>query len=547
MPHWSRNSIIVSLLFLSFSLTAQKPRIVWSTYFSGANGVTSIGNDLALDKKGNVYMAATTDSKDLGYNGFNGPNPGLTDPILVKFDSLGNRVWATYFGFSVYDDTGESVAIDDSGNVYFAGVFNGTTSFLAKISPSCKLIWSKSFSGDFKTQVKAITVDAYGNIFLTGSTWSASGIAQDGHDNTYGTDGTFTGNSDAFLLKFNSAGDLKWGTYCGGFFQDDGKDVITDSYGNVYIIGTTYSDSGIAANGFDNVGDPQYGDAFIVKYDSEGALIWGTYFGGAGEDQGLSIALDTQGDFFYAGGRTLGSPNLAYHGYDSTIGNYDAWLAKFTLDGNRVWSTYYGSSESPVIYDQCNSLAVDESGNIYMAGLTLSTTEIAFGGFDTTYNGRFDAFMVKFSGGGKPVWGSYFGGPGDDVSNAVVAGNGKVFMTGSAMSDTLSYQGFDNTYNGSIDAYLIDVTEKPIITNITEELQLQIFPNPSSGNFSIQFNSQCENTNVQLINELGQNIPITERKFVYKIEISSDGNSPGIYFAKINTQKGPIFRKVVIK
>ena len=149
------------------------------------------------------------------------------------------------------------------------------------------------FSGDFKIQIPKIkesvrsfvggnscTIDALGNIYMTGMTFSSSGIATAGAHQTANA-----GLTDAFLVKFNSSGVRQWGTYYGGGGPDDGFSCTTDASGNVYMTGQAQQQ--MAASGIATPGSHQsaygggYNDAFLVKFDSNGLRQWGTYYGGS--------------------------------------------------------------------------------------------------------------------------------------------------------------------------------------------------------------------------------------------------------------------------
>ncbi|MBN8651945.1 MAG: SBBP repeat-containing protein [Cytophagales bacterium] len=464
------------LLFIAFitipiTVTAQSasPGIIWSTFYSGTPGQNSGANDVAIDALGNVYMVSSTQDTDLGYNGFNNASAGCRDAIIVKFNSKGERIWASYYGGPGCGDVGKSVAVDREGNVYFAGSLelqstgSYNAGFLIKINSAGQQVWTRTYSGVSKIDVSDVAVDSFGDIYLTGQTFNTDGIALNGYDNIFGINGQFTGKNDVFLFKINSNGVKIWGTYYGGSEADVAGSLIIDAQDNVYITGTTNSTTDIAYNGFDNTYGANGSDAFIVKFNSSGARVWGTYFGGPGEDMGFALALDTQGDFFYAGGRTLASPNLAYNGYDSTVGNYDAWLAKFTLDGQREWSTYYGSHATPLIYEACNALVVDSYGSVYMGGYTWSNSEIATNGFDNSYGGNSDGFLVKFSSSGERIWGTYLGGADHDDLRGLAVDDGVVYIAGYTQNAGLSYRGFDNSFGslGGSDAYLMKISDLP--------------------------------------------------------------------------------------
>lgn len=300
--------------------------------------------------------------------------------------------------------------------------------------------WSTYFGGsgyDFSGQT--IATDASGNVFVTGNTDSPTGIAFGGFQNA------LAGNTDAFLAKFDAAGNRIWATYYGGNAMDRGTGVALDALGNIYMTGQTESTSGIASGGFQNSytgGD----DCFLVKFDPSGNRIWATYFGGTTFDRGWSVATDLAGNS-YVTGETSSFSGIAFNGFQNSLGgNTDGFLVKFDPSGNRLWSTYYGA----VGNDYGLSVYTDVPGNIYVAGITTSSTAIASGGFQNIFGGNGDAFLVKFDPSGNRIWGTYYGGTGYETGYSVIVDDfGDVYLAGQCSSaSNISSGGFQNTYGG---------------------------------------------------------------------------------------------------
>ncbi len=228
-------------------------------------------------------------------------------------------------------------------------------------------------------------------MYLAGATQSTTAIATTGsHQSSYGG-----GSRDAFLVKFNSNGIRQWGTYYGGSGWDFVHSTATDRIGNVYLAGLTPSTTAIATTGSHqssyNGGDR---DAFLVKFNSNGIRQWGTYYGGGGNDFGYFIATDGIGNVYLAGYTSSTTAIATTGSHQSSHGERgDAFLVKFNSSGVRQWGTYYGGSD----YDAGWTIAINGSGNVYLAGVTQSTTAIATtGSHQSTYGGDWDAFLVKF-------------------------------------------------------------------------------------------------------------------------------------------------------
>lgn len=374
-----------------------------------------------------------------------------------------NRLWATYLG-GVSDDYGYSVTSDASGNVYIAGktnsisgvssggfqnIYGGGVSdaFLVKFSPSGIRLWATYYGGAGEDNVYSIAIDTAGNIFLCGHTTSNSGIASGGFQNNFGG-GTSCGGfscGDAFLVKFAPNGNRIWATYYGDVGAEYGFSVAVDKDGNVYVTGHTTSTSGITFSGFQNTFGGGFYDAFLVKFDALGNRLWATYYGGPNKDYGKSVAIDILGNIYIAGA-TTSTTGIASGGFQNSYGGngFDAFLVKFNSSGNRLWSTYYGGAGN----EQAYGVATDTSGNVYLSGETNSTTGISSSGFQTTLGGNFDAFVVKFNSLGNRLWGTYYGGAGDDQGLSVATDvYGNVYLAGETFSaSNIASGGFQNTF-----------------------------------------------------------------------------------------------------
>ena len=381
----------------------------WGTYYGGEGD--DLGHSTVTDVLGNVYLAGTTESTtgiaSGGYqNTFGG---GFYDAYLVKFNSSGVRQWGSYYG-GTGSDYGFGSTSDVNGNIYLCGRTGSTTGiaagghqnvfgggnddiFLVKFNNSGIRMWG-TYYGGLGNEVgvppqggTSVTTDGIGNIYLSGYTESTQGIAQGGHQNTYGG-----GTSDAFLVKFNSSGVRQWATYYGGGGQDTDRSTTTDNIGNVYLSGTTTSVTGIASGGHQNAKAGQ-ADAFLIKFNSSGVRQWGTYYGGGSQEIGYQIVSDVS-ENVYLSGHTESSTGIASGGYQNLLGgSYDAFLVKFNNSGIRLWGTYYGG----IGWDFSESTATDPTGNVYLFGHTNSSLGIASGGHQNIFGGgNYDAFLVKF-------------------------------------------------------------------------------------------------------------------------------------------------------
>ncbi|MEO0150948.1 MAG: SBBP repeat-containing protein [candidate division WOR-3 bacterium] len=317
------------------------------------------------------------------------------------------------------------------------------------------LVWSTYYGGSYHDFGYSITTDANGNVFAIGSTFSTNFPIQDAGNNAY-YQGTNAGNYDAFILKFTYSGVRLWATYYGGSLSDYAYSITTDDSGNVFLTGWTWSSNFPThnpQNGAYYQGNLSGGgshDVFILKFNDLGVRLWATYYGGTSGDIGYSISIDINGNVFLVGATSssdfpIQSSSGAY--YDSTCGGcpnyYDAFILKFSNSGALLWATYYGGSNE----DRAFSIAIDDSGEIFVTGYTISTNFPTFDPqngayFDGTcgnvgncgydgYNYYSDAFILKFDNSGQRLWATYYGGNYIDGAFSIKTDiNGNIFLTG---------------------------------------------------------------------------------------------------------------------
>ncbi len=407
------------------------PNLQWATYYGGDYPEYSYSCN--VDFSENVFIAGNTRSTfNIASGGHQNNWGGDIDAYLVKFNSSGVRLWATYYGSWGIDNIG-GVDFDAANNVYISGNTSSYTNiasggfdntlggdydaFLVKFDSAGVRQWGTYYGGTNNDGSQYCSVDHNGNVYIVGNTSSTSNISSAGHQNNFGGGPL---NGDAFLAKFDSTGARIWATYYGGSNDDSGISCTVDDSDNVYLAGTTNSINNMSSNGHQNTNGGGY-DAYLVKFNPNGTRLWATYYGGTLEDDGLSCNTNDSGDVFLAG-LTRSTNNIFFGGHQNNqAGNNDGVIVKFNADGIRQWASYYGGND----WDVINECTVDASGNIYMAGETYSFNNIAFNGFQNSHAGGAppDAFVVKFSNAGSRLWASYFGGSGYEEGSSIAVGN----------------------------------------------------------------------------------------------------------------------------
>ena len=460
--------------------------LLYSTYL-GCN--PTIGYGIAVDSLGEAYVTGTT----------NCPRFPTTEGVPQGWCADDNACGATW-------------------NPQGATVYNG---FVTKLSVEGTALVYSTFLGDYSTCAgRGIAVDEAQNAYVTGDIgpniqetvplvppetppppfcnykafqpfFGGSG------GNTYGGFAT-----DAFLVKLDAAGSgLLYCTYIGGSDEDVGYGIAVDTAANASVTGVAYSTDFPTGGGALQTTYAGAGDAFLTKVNTnaEGAssLLFSTYLGGSGLDQGNAVAVDTTGNAYVAGITTSRASTLRFtqppgaFQPDCTLDTLkvcegDAFVAKFALSGTPALSyfTYLGGS----LADSANGIALDSSDNAYVTGSTVSTDfPIAGTVFQTTFGGgNADAFITELNGTGSDlIYSTYLGGTATDIGNgiAVDAGNpAAAFVAGQTCSfDFPLANPAQPNYGGNCDAF---VTKASFLEGIALNPAGLFFPTLSLGTTS---------------------------------------------------------------
>ncbi|MGA2586222.1 MAG: SBBP repeat-containing protein [Candidatus Aminicenantales bacterium] len=471
--------------------------LIYCGYIGGPS--YDYGYGIAADKDGCAYVTGYTYSTAPGFPAKVGPdrtfNGGNTDVFVAKLTADGTALnYCGYIGGSG-DDYGYGIAVDASGNAYVTGYTNSTQrTFPVAKGPS--LIHS--------------------------------------------------GNYDAFVAKVNAGGTaLDYCGYIGGALQDYGRGIAVDASGNAYITGYTNS----TESTFPVVGGPSliHGgnfDAFVAKVNADGtALDYCGYIGGALQDYGRGIAVDTSGNAYITGYTNSTESTFPVSGGSDITenGGFDAFVAKVDPQGaSLVYCGYIGGSGE----DVGTAIAVDPSGCAYVTGYTDDSSASSFpvsGGPDLVYNGGFyDAFVAKVRAEGYSLlYCGYIGGLGYDVGTGIaVDGRGYAFVTGytSSAEGTFPVKGGPSlTLSGSYDAFVakVDITGASLefcgyVGGSNSDLGMGIaLDTDGSGNIYLTGNTYSTETTFPVTSGPDLTYNGNRDAFVAKInEISVDVTSP---------------------
>jgi hypothetical protein len=388
--------------------------LIYSTFIGGGNIDEGFG--IALDNTNNAYITGFTDSTNYPTTAgaYQTALKGNRDVLVTKLNPAGNTlVYSTYLGGNNGDE-GYGIALDGAGNAYVTGIpqngFPTTPGAFLTVWPSAGcgfvtkmnstgtgLVYSTYVAGTGWCNALAIAVDGSGNAYVTG-------YAQNGFIVTPGAFQTVFGGGahDAYVFKLNSAGSAPvYSTYLGGSKGDDGYGIAVDSSGNAYVTGYVYSGNFPTTPGaFQTIMNGIGGDAYITKLNALGSgLVFSTFLGGSGTEDGFGIALDASENIYVSGWTTStdypvvsGATQPAYGG-----GGTDVFFTEMNSTGTGlVYSTYLGGSD----HDTGAGIALDGIGGVYVTGETTSadfpTTSGAFQTIIGDTGGASDVLVAKW-------------------------------------------------------------------------------------------------------------------------------------------------------
>ena len=450
------------------SSARSEPAIAYSTFLGGLSGDPyshidkDEGNDIAVDVAGNIYVVGSTNS--LGrYD---------TDVFVRKFDPSGSTLlYETFLDSNGTHDIGYGIAVDPAGNAYVTGQFgdpmlpgSGLGVLVAKLGPTgiprYKVTFGaggRGYSQDYGVRIAA---DDAGNAYVVGTTFP------------YGTPFPTTAGafqrqaagvvSDAFVVKLNPSGGFVYSTLLGGSGADEGTSIAIRKVGsgyNAYVTGVTATNDFPTTPGAFRRTFGGASDAFVTQLNETGsALVYSTYLGGNGRDEGHGIAVDAAGNAYltgWTGKEPLDSVSRfpivnafqpIYGGQGgATPAAANAFVTKLNPTGSAlVFSSYMGGGGYE-LYDVGIAIKVDAAGDAYLTGITGTDTDIFTGArfpirnafqpqrASSYYN---DAFVAKVSPQGALIYSSYLGGLYTDEGHGIAVGpSGSVYVTGVTNSE----------------------------------------------------------------------------------------------------------------
>jgi hypothetical protein len=332
---------------------------------------------------------------------------------ILLYAQAPDWLWAVRAG-GTQSDAAQLMTIDNQGNQYITGHFNGTTTigntsltsfgdydiFIAKLDPSGNWLWVRQAGGTQADVGNGIAVDSAGNVYVTGGFVGTA---------TFGPV-TLSHNyiEHLFLTKLDGNGNWLWTVEALGE-DNEAMGIAFDSDDNVYLTGAyRYTVTFGALPQMTCVG---LANVFVAKLDSAGNWLWAVQNTGIGWDVGICMAVDSAGNIYLTGRfqdtATFGTIAL------TSSGGYDAFIAKLDGNGNWLWAKRAGGTSDDLGW----SLVLDDFSNVYVAGAFSNTA--SFGHITLTSSGSTDIFLTKLDSSGNWLWVIKAGGTSDEIAYSV--------------------------------------------------------------------------------------------------------------------------------
>jgi len=373
------------------------------------------GYDIAIDSSDNLYLTGYANKVHGNY---------YSGTFLIKYNSSLSRQWTrqtdSYYGKGVHvDSSGDIVFISNTrDNGKFeedsSSYSSSSNQIIYKYNSSGEKYWiyDRGGANNFFAQLD-LTSDSSNNYYFTGTCHSS-------------LDSQTCSTADTIILKFNSSGTRQWTVVIDSNYSR-GHGIVSDTSGNTFI-------TGYAKNTFNSVSVTGGKDLFLTKYNTSGTHQWTKLLGSTSDDVGNEIEMDSSGNL-YITGYTEGILDGG-----TTSGERDLLITKYDSSGNKSWAKQVGNTRS-----EGRSIAVDSSGNAYVAGYT-------YGDFDGNSNiGGADIVVVKYDTSGTKQWAYQYGTSSDDFGEGIVVDSaGNLYVTGYTSGNF-----YGNVNAGSSDVFLM--------------------------------------------------------------------------------------------
>ena len=354
-----------------------------------------------------------------GGGALNSGNVTYLQRLLTNLGYAGSRIVGVDTSISVPQNVAIARGtLDAVGNIYLCGNFSvpvpalglanpgSSDAFVAKLSPTGALLWSRTITGVGSDSARAVTVDASGNVYAAGEYSSAA---------TAGTTTlTSAGLTDIFVAKYTAAGAFVWAVTAGGPNNDTVAGLCADSAGDLGLTGTFTTAAAWGAAGSRTATGA---DGYLAKLSAAGVFQWVRRFGGSSYENVVGIGTDGSNSFT-VGGNFSGSGSFEGTTLTPESVSGRMYLFRVGSNGTSLWAKNYGGSVS-----QVDGLSVNPSGQVDLCGGFTGTLPFVIGGSNQVLygptNSTWDGFVARIGASGSAEWARIFGGVNSDAANYI--------------------------------------------------------------------------------------------------------------------------------
>lgn len=518
---------LLTFFFFTQNLLAQTiPDMEWEKCLGGS--LDEYTYSIQQTDDGGYIVGGASSS----YDGDLTENHGNYDCWVVKLDASANIVWQKSLGGSSREDLDEIRQTNDGGYVFAGGSRSndgdvsgnhGNSDFwIVRLDQDGNILWQKSYGGSGEDQARSVKETTDAGFIVAGYSWSNDGDVSGNH-----------GNSDYWIVKLNSAGNLEWQKCYGGSGFEFYFIEIEQTPDGGYAFGArTQSDDG------DVTGNHGAFDGWFVKLDSSGNMQWEKCLGGSFTDA-IHYLEPIPGGGFIAGGVSRSSDGDATQNH----GEEDCWILRLDSSGNIVWQKSFGGSSD----DQVFSIEQTDDGGFIAGGYSNSVD-----GDVTGNHGNYDSWVLKLDKFGNLQWEKTFGGSSFDDGWSVQQTTDHGFIiAGFSGSDNGDVTG----NHGPADIWVVKLAADTTtgispINPSQSNFPVSLYPNPSDGMVQIEFMvSRVEPLQIKVLDVAGKELFAEDEGIVsgtFSKTLSLRSLAAGSYFVSIAHDGETEMRKMIV-